>query len=130
MQASPIRQQWIRFLKVSKGLLPSVAPDDDPMYNRRKLAYFGLGFSVYWVHLILVVYVFGPTPDAICITAFLGVPASLAGLGFYKYLKAAEIDDEHKNGKVNSDNTSSPITVTTTVESGQSQEGQQTTNPD
>lgn len=31
--------------------------------------------------------------DAVIITAFLGVPAALAGLGFFKYLQASEKDD-------------------------------------
>lgn len=78
------------------SLIPYQAPEQDGLFNRRRLAYFGLIFTVYWSHLVLLVYVFGPPPDAVSITAFLGVPSSIAGMGFYKYLKAAESDDASK----------------------------------
>lgn len=107
--------KYLKFLSIGtmlQSIVPQTAPDDDPLFNRRRLAYFGLAFSIYWVHLILLVYVFGPTPDAVCITAFLGVPATLAGLGFYKYLRAAENDDALKTGNSsNSVNINSPDTV-------------------
>lgn len=109
-------QQWTRYFAVSnilKGIIPQTAPEGDPLFNRRRLAYFGLAFSIYWVHLILLVYVFGPPPDAVSITAFLGVPATLAGLGFYKYLRAAENDDAVKNGSIgNIGSSNSSVTVT------------------
>ena len=122
--------QWTRFFVVSnifKALIPNQAPEDDTLFNRRRLAYFGLAFSIYWTHLILAVYIWGPTPDAVCITAFLGVPATLAGLGFYKYLRAAETEDAIKNGN----NSSTPIgntTVSVTVDNKQPNEGQETTD--
>lgn len=109
-------RDYLKFLSVGamlKGIVPQIAPDDDPLFNRRRLAYFGLAFSIYWVHLILIVYVWGPPPDAVSITAFLSVPATLAGLGFYKYLRAAETDDAVKNGTIgNVGNSNSSVTVT------------------
>lgn len=92
----------IRFIPVGK--------EDDKMFNRRLLAYYGLVFSVYWSHLILVVstilYIMGKPMDAALGVAFLSVPGTLAGLGFWKYLKAAEKeDDKHKNKTTSSGTT-------------------------
>lgn len=94
-------------------LKPKASPIEDLLFNRRRLAFYGLGFSIYWVHLILLVYVIKSEADAASIIAFLGVPSTIAGLGFYKYLRAAEVDDEHKrnvtisSGSNDRDNTSS-----------------------
>lgn len=89
-------------MKLFKNLkLIPVAKSDDKMFNRRLLAYYGLVFSVYWSHLILVIstflYIIGKPMDAALGVAFLGVPGTLAGLGFWKYLKAAEKDDATSN---------------------------------
>lgn len=79
--------------------------DDDRMFNRRLLAFYGLAFSVYWSHLILILWFFlmviKREADATVVIAFIGVPGALAGLGFWKYLKAAEKDDA-KQSKDNS----------------------------
>lgn len=123
-------KKYLTYLSIGtmlKSIVPQTAPDDDPLFNRRRLAYFGLVFSIYWVHLILVVYVFGPVPDAVCITAFLSVPATLAGLGFYKYLRAAENDDAIKNGN-NSVTPVSNSTVTVTVDNKQPNPQEQVTD--
>src|SRR5688572_10481722 len=124
-------KNWFAILNLSK-LIPQIAPDGDPLFNRRRLTYFGLAFSVYWVHLILIVYVWGPQPaDPIIVTAFLGVPATLAGLGFYKYLTAAEKDDAIKSGNnINTSELASVVTVTVdNKQSGTDNQNSQTGEP-
>lgn len=80
-------------------LLPRPGGCDDHLFNRRILAYYGLIFTVYWNHLVLGAYIWlalaGVGSDAALI-ALLGVPGTIAGLGFWKYLKAAEKEDEGK----------------------------------
>ena len=80
-------------------LMPKPGPEGDMLFNRRVLAYYGLIFSVYWNHIVLIAYVYlsvkGVGSDA-ALVALLGVPGTLAGLGFWKYLKAAEKEDEVK----------------------------------
>ena len=97
-------------------LTPQSAPEGDGLFNRRRLAFWGIAFSVYWVHVILLVHVFtiykAQASDAVIITAFLAVPTSLAGLGFFKYLRAAENDDAFKTSTLN---TSIPSDSSTTV---------------
>lgn len=80
--------------------MPKAGPCDDSLFNRRLLAYYGLVFTVYWNHLVLFSYIYlaksgvGSDPALI---ALLGVPSTIAGLGFWKYLKAAEKEDDNKN---------------------------------
>lgn len=70
----------------------------DKLFNRRLMAYGGLIFSVIWSQEVLLIWAvlvaFGKSPDASVIIALLGVPGSIAGLGFWQYLKAAKKDDE------------------------------------
>lgn len=103
-------------------LTPRSAPEDDKMFNRRLLAYYGLIFTVYWAHLTLFMYILllgaGREVDAATVIAFLGVPGSLAGLGFWKYLKAAEKDDD-KQSEDNSGIISSLSNAGLNVESGE-----------
>ena len=84
-------------MKLLRKLIPFSKPDDK-LFNRRVLAYYGLIFSVYWVHLILAIFFIlmmgEKQADATVIIAFLGVPGTLAGIGFWKYLKACEKDDD------------------------------------
>lgn len=86
-------------------IIPSREPDDQ-LYNRRLLSYFGLAYSAAWFLLILVLIIIGmvlKSPvDAASITALLGVPAGLAGLGFWKYLQACRHDD-HEKEKTNAE---------------------------
>lgn len=98
-------------MKLDQKLVPKAAPCDDPLFNRRLLAYYGLIFSVYWNHLVLAAYVYlaksgvGSDPALI---ALLGVPTTIAGLGFWKYLKAAEKDDDNKSQSNNDTSRSDP----------------------
>jgi len=95
---------------------------DDKLFNRRLLAYYGLLFTVYWSHLILLVYVVlafkHGQADAVIIAAFLGVPGTLAGIGFWKYLQASEKSDEVKIDSVGS---SDNLNDTASLESRQSE---------
>jgi hypothetical protein len=78
------------------SLIPSRDPDDQ-LYNRRLISYFSLFFSAVWFQQVFVLVVLGmfvsQPVTAPVITALLGVPASLAGLGFYKYLEACKKED-------------------------------------
>lgn len=95
--------KYLPFGVLLGNIVPRQAPDGDHMYNRRLLAYWSIGFTVYWSHLILAVYVFAlykaQASDAAIISAFLAVPGTIAGMNVWKYLRAAEKDDELKNGK-------------------------------
>ena len=66
---------------------------DDHLYNRRLIAYLGLGFSIIWFSMVFWTDVF-VSFELGKIVAYLGVPATIAGLGFWKYLRAAEKDDD------------------------------------
>lgn len=66
---------------------------DDPLFNRRLIAYAGLIFSVVWFAMVFWTDVF-ITFELGKVVAYLGVPATIAGLGFWKYLKAAEKGDK------------------------------------
>jgi len=72
--------------------LPGHKPDDK-LFNRRLMAYGGLLFSVVWFLMVFWTDVFHGFEVAKVI-AYLGVPASIATLGFWQYLKAAKKDDE------------------------------------
>lgn len=85
-------------------IIPSRDPGDQ-LYNRRLISYFSLAYSAFWFQQVLLMIIIGMvlnSPlDAATVGALLGVPASLAGLGFYKYLQAAsksedETDDQKK----------------------------------
>lgn len=95
-------------------LLPKAAPDGDGLFNRRILAYYGLVFTVYWVHLVLAAYIYlainGVGSDA-ALVALLGVPGTIAGIGFWKYLKASEKEDENKNNSRTTDISIDNVTV-------------------
>lgn len=83
-------------------IIPSRDPGDQ-LYNRRLLSYFSLVYSAVWFLLILALIIVGmvlKSPiDAASIAALLGVPASLAGLGFWKYLQACKHDDHDKESE-------------------------------
>ncbi len=83
------------------GLIPS-RKKDDQLYNRRLISYFGLIYAAIWFQEILIVIliaIFLKSPiDAAVVAALLGVPTSLAGLGFYKYLQGCNMDDENRKG--------------------------------
>lgn len=80
-------------------IIPSRDPEDQ-LYNRRLMAYFSLAYCAIWFQQILLLIAFGlwlEVPlDAASITALLGVPTSLSGLGFWKYLEACRKDDNKK----------------------------------
>ena len=77
-------------------IIPSRDPDDQ-LYNRRLITYFGLAYSAIWfqeILIVIVVAIYLKAPlDAAGIGALLGVPTTLAGLGFWKYLEAAKKKD-------------------------------------
>lgn len=72
--------------------IPSHKPEDK-LFNRRLMAYAGLVFSLVWfqqvIILVFVGYFFEVQLSAAVVIALLGVPTTLAGLGFWQYLKAA-----------------------------------------
>ena len=86
-------------IKCIKKIIPEKQPND-PLYNRRIMSYLGLGFSIIWFQevLILIVlgYFFKIELSAATVTALLTVPATLAGLGFFRYLEACKRDDHNK----------------------------------
>lgn len=79
-------------------IIPSRDPQDQ-LYNRRLISYFSLAYSALWFQEVLLVLIIGmyfkQPVDAAIIAALLGVPTSLAGLGFYNYLKACEEEDDN-----------------------------------
>lgn len=77
-----------------KNMLPKNKPDDR-LFNRRLMAYGGLLFSVFWFLMVFLTDAWkSETFETAKIVAYLGVPASIAGLGFWQYLKAAKKDDD------------------------------------
>lgn len=103
-----------------KYLLPTQSPEGDQLYNRRKLAYMSIAFTVYWSHLILAVYVFAlyktQPSDAAIIAAFLAVPGTIAGMNVWKYLLASEKEDELKSITASRSSASNNSDTSTTVE--------------
>jgi len=87
------------FLEKVKSLIPE-KKDTDQLYNRRLLSYIGLAFSVFWFQEVLIIvalgYFFDTQLAAPVVVALLGVPATLAGLGFWRYLEACKHDDHAK----------------------------------
>ena len=73
-------------------LIPS-NNSNDKLFNRRIFAYYGLIFSLVWFMMVFWVDVFVGFETGKVI-AYLGVPATIAGLGFWEYLKAAQKSDE------------------------------------
>lgn len=82
------------------SLIPSKDPADQ-LYNRRLLSYFGLAYSAIWFQQVLIIIVVGMVLEqavtAAVVTALLGVPAGLAGLGFFNYLNACKVDDRKRS---------------------------------
>lgn len=78
-------------------LVPSHKPDDQ-LYNRRLLSYFALAYSAVWFQQVLfVVFIavfLDRALDAAIIASLLTAPASLAGLGYWKYLQASKDNDK------------------------------------
>lgn len=70
---------------------------DDKLFNRRIMAYGGLIFSAFWVMQVFWVDVLLHAMETAKVIAYLGVPPTLAGLGFWQYLKAAAKDDSSRN---------------------------------
>ncbi len=66
---------------------------NDPLFNRRVFAYYGLAFSVLWFLMVFWTDVFVDF-EVGKVMAYLGVPAAIAGLGFWEYLKAAKKGDD------------------------------------
>lgn len=66
---------------------------DDKLFNRRIFAYYGLLFSIGWFLMVFWTDVF-VSFEVAKVVAYLGVPAAIAGLGFWEYLKAAKKSDE------------------------------------
>ena len=73
------------------SILPHNHPKDK-LFNRRLMAYAGLIFSVFWFLMVFWTDVF-VSFDVAKVIAYLGVPAAIAGLGYWSYLKAAQKDD-------------------------------------
>lgn len=78
------------------AIIPS-EKEEDNLYNRRLLSYYSLAFSAIWFQEILIVLVVGmilkqPLDGAVT-AALVGVPAALAGLGFWKYLEACKVSN-------------------------------------
>lgn len=70
---------------------------DDNLFNRRCMAYGLLIFSVFWFIMVFVTDAWkSETFEVAKIIAYLGVPTTIAGLGFWQYLKAAKHEDEKK----------------------------------
>lgn len=68
---------------------------DDKLFNRRLMAYGGLIFSVVWFVMVFATDAWkSETFEVAKIVAYLSVPASIAGLGFWQYLQAAKKDDD------------------------------------
>ena len=68
----------------------------DRLFNRRLMAYGGLLFSVFWFLMVFITDAWkSETFEVAKIVAYLGVPATIAGLGFWQYLKAAKKDDDN-----------------------------------
>lgn len=78
-------------------LIPTSKPDDK-LFNRRIFAYYGLLFSIGWFLMVFWTDVF-VTFDVAKVVAYLGVPATIAGLGFWEYLKAAKRSDDKEDEK-------------------------------
>lgn len=63
----------------------------DNLKNRRRMAWIAMAYSmiwyimVFWTHALLV-----PSWGAGVVSAYIGVPAALAGLQLWRYLKACE----------------------------------------
>lgn len=80
-------------------IIPSRDPEDQ-LYNRRLISYFSLLYSAVWFQEVLFLIMWSiylKTPvEAEIVVALLGVPASLAGLGFWNYLKACKDQDKKK----------------------------------
>lgn len=77
-----------------KKFIPRNKPSDK-LFNRRLLAYVGLVFSVFWFLMVFLTDAWkSDTFEVAKIVAYLGVPASIAGLGFWQYLSAAKRSDE------------------------------------
>lgn len=84
-------------------IIPHSKPDD-PLFNRRLMAYIGILFSILWVSVILAIDVYMSFKldmqraefrfglDRIAL--YLGVPAGIAGLALWEYLGAAKKVDE------------------------------------
>jgi len=68
------------------------AKKNDPLFNRRVFAYYGLIFSVLWFLMVFWTDVFIDL-EVGKVAAYLGVPAAIAGLGFWEYLRAAKESD-------------------------------------
>lgn len=73
---------------------------NDQLYNRRLMSYGGLIFSVLWFQQVLLIvaagYFFEAHITAPVVVALLGVPATLAGLGYWRYLEACKTEDEKR----------------------------------
>jgi len=86
-------------IKLIKKIIPE-KKNDDPLYNRRIMSYLGLAFSVFWFQEVLIIvalgYFFDTQLAAPVVVALLGVPATLAGLGFWRYLEACKHEDHAK----------------------------------
>jgi len=89
-------------------IIPSHKPEDQ-LYNRRILTYLGLAYSAIWFQEVLIVLIvcaaIGAPIDGAIVAALLGVPTSLAGLGFWRYLEACKRDDL---GKIKPDEKKAP----------------------
>lgn len=87
---------------------PSADPKDQ-LYNRRLLAYYGLIYSAVWAVVIWVSWLVLESKHVDVSSAelavLMGFPAALAGLGFFKYLEAAKIEQEATPPEVNEDET-------------------------
>jgi hypothetical protein len=74
---------------------------NDKLYNRRVMSYGGLLFSVLWFQQVLIIvaagYFFDAHIGAPVVVALLGVPATLAGLGYWRYLEACKHEDHNRS---------------------------------
>ena len=67
---------------------------DDPLYNRRLLAYAGLIFSALWFIMVFWVDVLFADMDSSKVIGYLSVPPGLGGLSYWGYLSACKTDDQ------------------------------------
>jgi len=71
---------------------------EDRLKHRRRMAKTMMWFAIVWYWAVLLFDVFSQNWGAAVVTAYLGVPAALAGLNLWKYLKACEKDDARGDG--------------------------------
>lgn len=100
------------------------------------MSYYSLAYSAIWFQEVLIVILFsawlGQPLDAGVVTALVGVPTALAGLGFWKYLEAAKISDaigEKGNARETQPATREPVQTQEVGPLGKAEETKETPPP-